>query len=270
MKQLKSSLADLRRLFAHSLTLRDIAEPLVSFDSDHRAGELSQFMLLNNFDVVGVRRDGIVVGYVERKHLGSGSAGDTLVRLKGDDMKPDSASMAIALEYLRDHPAVFVAVMGQVWGIVTSGDLQKAPFRMWLFGLISLTEMQMLRLIREQFPGDSWMKLLNENRLSAAEKLYIPRKRSNQEIDLADCLQLCDKRTIFSKSPTLWPLFGEESRTLADNFFDDLENLRNDLAHANDIIHGRWPALIDLVAKCESLLERLEAFPREGASKTGE
>ena len=33
MKQLKSSLGDLRRLFARTITLRDIAEPLVSFDA---------------------------------------------------------------------------------------------------------------------------------------------------------------------------------------------------------------------------------------------
>ena len=60
MKQLKSSLGDLRRLFTRTITLRDIAEPLVSFDHTQLAGEVRTFMEQREFDVVGVREHGVV------------------------------------------------------------------------------------------------------------------------------------------------------------------------------------------------------------------
>jgi hypothetical protein len=61
MKQLKSSLTDLRRLFARAITLRDIAEPLVSFDHGQPANEVRAFMERREYDVVGVREHGLVV-----------------------------------------------------------------------------------------------------------------------------------------------------------------------------------------------------------------
>ena len=63
MKQLKSSLGDLRRLFARTITLRDIAEPLVSFDHGQPAGEVRDFRERRELDVVGVREYGMVTGY---------------------------------------------------------------------------------------------------------------------------------------------------------------------------------------------------------------
>jgi hypothetical protein len=45
MKHLRSSLSDLRRLFEWTVTIHDIAEPLVSFDSDDDAGAVWRFMV---------------------------------------------------------------------------------------------------------------------------------------------------------------------------------------------------------------------------------
>ena len=49
------------------------------------------------------------------------------------------------------------------------------------------------------------------------------------------------------------------SQGAGKNFFRDLESLRNDLAHANDILKGRWPELADFVGTAEALLLRLES-----------
>ena len=45
MKQLKSSVSDLRRMFARTITLRDIAEPLASFDHTQPAAEVRAFTI---------------------------------------------------------------------------------------------------------------------------------------------------------------------------------------------------------------------------------
>src|SRR4030067_957563 len=59
MKHLKSSLNDLRH----------ISQPLASFDADHPAAQVLEFMYKKDYDVVGVRKDGLVSGYVRKEDL---------------------------------------------------------------------------------------------------------------------------------------------------------------------------------------------------------
>ena len=59
----------------------------------------------------------------------------------------ETASFADVVLGLADSPRLFVRVLGAVGGIITMSDLQKPPVRMWLFGMITLLEMRMSRLI---------------------------------------------------------------------------------------------------------------------------
>jgi hypothetical protein len=77
----------------------------------------------------------------------------------------------------------------QVSGIITCGDLQKAPVRMLLFGLVTLLEMNLLRLVRLYYPQDSWQKVLKPDRLEAANKLWHESQQRNEATDLLDYLQ---------------------------------------------------------------------------------
>lgn len=259
MKQLKSSLGDLRRLFARTITLRDIAEPLVSFDHGQPAAEVRAFMEQREYDVVGVREHGVVTGYVIRSALDSGNIGAHRRPFGQDEVLPDSEPLLAAFAALREHRHLFINVLGHVGGIITRGDLQKAPVRLWLFGLLSLLEMQMLRVVRERYPSDSWSPLLTEERAAGARRVYEERRRRNEENDLSDCLQLGDKACIVMKDPMLFGLTGFESKRSLEIFFNEVNTLRNALAHANDILNGRWPALADLVTNLETILARLEA-----------
>ena len=257
MKHLRTSLKELRDLFENTITVRKIAEPLVSFDGEHSAESAREFMEKRNFDVMGVREDGEVAGYVRRKDLSGEQVRDHLVGFEGAFV-PDSAPLVNVIQALRNHEAVFVSVFGRVSGIVTLGDLQKAPVRMWLFGLISLVEMQMLRLIRDRYPGDSWCALLSEKRLASAQNLLADRRKRNLETGLSDCIQWCDKRDILLKDKQLFLLGVFSGKEEGDQFLRQLEQLRNDLAHAQDIIKGRWPELADIVIQAEEFLHRLE------------
>lgn len=259
MKQLKSSLGDLRRLFVRTITLRDIAEPLVSFDAVSPATEVREFMEDRGYDVVGVRQRGVVTGYVVRSALVSGTVGAHRQAFSAEDVLPDSEPLLAAFEALRHRRHVLINVLGHVGGIVTRGDLQKAPVRLWLFGLVSLLEMQLLRVVRERYPGDSWQILLTEDRVVGARHVFDERRRRHEENDLSDCLQLGDKATILMKDPALFALSGFQSKRSLEQFFKEVGMLRNALAHANDIVHGRWPDLAELVTGLETLLERLEA-----------
>ena len=162
---------------------------------------------------------------------------------------------------------MFITVFGQVGAVMTKGDLQKAPVRLWLFGLISLLEMQMLRLIRERFPRGAWMSLLHHSRAKAARRLHVKRRRRNEEADpsdFSDCLQICDKVRIVLADSELSAVARFSTPGEGERFINRLQSLRNDLAHANDLLKGRWPDLADLALETEAFLQRLEgAFLRE-------
>lgn len=259
MKQLKSSLGDLRRLFARTITLRDIAEPLVSFDHSLPAADVRMFMEQREYDVVGIREHGVVTGFVSQSDLAADNAGIRQRAFSSTDVLPDTEDLQSAFEALRERRHIFIRVLGHVGGIVTRGDLQKAPVRLWLFGLVSLLEMQMLRIVRERFPRDSWTPLLTRERIGGAKRVFAERRRRREESDLSDCLQLGDKATILMKDRELFARSGFASKRALETFFKEVSLLRNALAHANDILSGRWPALVDIVINLEALLERLES-----------
>jgi hypothetical protein len=262
MKHLKSMSSDLRRLFESAICIREIAEPLVSFDMDRDAESIRVLMEARNFDVVGLRDDGRLIGYLRRQDLKSCPVRECLIRFHDGDALPESEPLLSAMKALRQRTELFITVFGQVGGIVTKGDLQKLPVRLWLFGTISLIEMQMLRLIRKRFPNGAWTSLLSPARLDAAKKIFAERQQRNEEInasDFSDCLQICDKATILLKDSELSAFACFQSRSAGQRFFSFLEALRNDLAHSNDILKGRWPELAELVIEGEGLLIRLES-----------
>ena len=263
MKHLKSSLLNLREVFDRSVSARYIAEPLASFDAQRHSPDVLTFMNGKDFDVVGVRQNGAVIGYVHRSDLLEGTLKEYTKPFDEKLLVEDWSPMLAVLELLVGSPQVFIVIMGEVSGIITKGDLQKAPVRMWLFGVLSLLEMQFLRLIRASFPMDTWKELISQNRLAKAEEMLQQRKRRNEAIDLADCLQFCDKRTIVLGSDTLRRALGFSSKDEGEELLKAFEHLRNELAHAQDIVTGRWPQLVTFAKKAEDLLEACEALEPE-------
>jgi hypothetical protein len=215
----------------------------------------------HDYDVVGVRRNGLIGGYVNREDLGPGVLDDYFKPFEPSLILDESANILDALRLLRKPPSrVYVEIMGRVAGIVTKGDLQKAPVRMWLFGLISLIEMQFLRLIRDGWPDGSWTNLISPCRLDKARDMLAQRQSRNEAIDLADCLQFADKKTVVLKNQKLCKELGFESKNCGEDVLEKLRTLRDDLSHAGDILAGRWPELVDLAVAAEKILERAEGI----------
>jgi len=258
MKQLKSTIQDLGEVFNRSISVKYLAEPFVAFDEKRPASEVRDFMSKRDFDIVGVRRDGVVVGYVKRDELLDEPVGAYVKPLDEQFVLEDWRPMLDAMQLLEKSAYVLVVVMGDIFGIITKGDLQKAPIRMWLFGMLSILEMQFLRLIRAAYPQDSWTGLITKKRLDDARECLKDRKKRNEAIDLADCLQFADKRDIILKTDYLRDALGFISKPKGKKLLNDLKDLRDDLAHSQDIIAGRWPKLIDLARKAEDLLNNCE------------
>ena len=211
-------------------------------------------MKRRDYDVVGVREDGLVRGFLERGNIRIGRIGDCSQQIESKTIISQNSSLAKGVQRLVKEPWVFVGSPDHITSIATRADLDSQPVRLWLFGLVSLVEMQMLAAIREYFEGDSWLKLLGRRRLEKARWIYEDRKKRNEEVDLVDCLQFCDKRDILLKSGEVGHILGLNQEQ-ASGFLRDLEGLRNDLAHAQDLRKHDWVEIADLAKKAEEVVD---------------
>jgi len=244
----RASQARLNRVFTEGFSVKDIAEPFASFDDTAPAPHVWAAMNERGWEVVGVRKDGLVAGYAKRHELGNGKCGDSLHAFDSAELVPDAARLPEVAAKLVELPRLFVTSFGQPSGIVTRADLQKPPVRMWLFGVIALIEMGLTRLIQDRFPDGGWQQYLLEGRLAKAESLMEERKRKHQELDLLDCLSLSDKGRIVLWNEDLQTKVGFATRTRGEETLKELETLRYNLAYPQDKIVCEWDAVVKLAA----------------------
>lgn len=259
MKYLRSSLTELRRLFEQSISIKEIAEPLVSFDSSHDSLDVKRFMMRKQFDIIGVRENGITVGYARLQALSLGKLSAHKIAFEPADEVLDSDPMITVFEKLPDRSCLFVRTLGHIGGIVTRGDLQKTPVRMWIFGLISLLEMQMLRVIRTRFPSNEWSDYLSDNRFEKLKALYEEQRKKNEELALADCLQLADKLFIARKVKSILVSIDLDDGR-ARKLFPKIVHLRNLVSHTQDILTHNWPDMATVLLGAEEVLRKLESI----------
>lgn len=259
MKHLKSSSQDLRRIFRSSITAREIAEPLFTLEGGIPVSAAKKALLERSFDVAGIRINGDLVGYVHVDDLVEGIDQIPTRHFTGDDLIDESDSIFSAFEALRSANRVFMQFLGQPSGIITRGDLQKAPVRMWLFGMITLLEMEMTFCIRREYgERPDWQQLLPEKRLAEARKTHKKKIAIKEETCLLDCLQIADKGTLIAKTPTLLSLTGCNSKNEWNRMLGRIERLRNDLAHGDALMIGEWAKICERVEWIESVLISLE------------
>ncbi len=236
----------LGRVFIENFSASDIAEPLASFDAGTSSMEVRAVMARRAYKVAGIRKDGTICGYVRQEELAEGACGDKLHPFEEGDVVADSAGFPELVMRLNDRQRLFVNVLGQIGGIVTRTDLQKPPVRMWLFGMITIIEMGLTRLIEGAYPDGSWRECLSEGRLQKAETLLQERKRRHQDVDLLDCLQFSDRGQIVLRNENLRQQTGFASKSQGQQTVKELEALRNNLAHSQDIIACDWEIIVKL------------------------
>jgi hypothetical protein len=249
-----SHIESLQRLFNEGFRAQDVSEPLASFDAGTSAAEVLSFLDSQDFDVAGIRRNGLVVGYAERKNLGTDTCGECLESFDEVSVISDATPLADVALRLNRSPRLFVRSLGAVSGIVTMSDLQKPPVRMWLFGMITLVEMRMGRLVEQLCEGESWRQFLSEGRLQKAASLLKERRRRSQSLRLIDCLQFADKGQIIARNEAIRSLTRFTSRRQVEEACKALQNLRNNLAHAQDIISCDWEIIIMLSADLDGVI----------------
>jgi len=184
----------LRRLFLEGFLAPDIAELRISFDADTYAGTVHDFMEKKDSDLVGIREDGLVTGYVRREELQAGNCRDCLRNFRPEDgVLPETANLVDVVSSLATNGQCFVMILGQVAGIIAPRDLEKPPMCLFLLGMITLGEMWMTSIFRHRYGIGSWERLISPHRLVKAEELQQELARRGRQEDPIDCLLIGDK-----------------------------------------------------------------------------
>lgn len=151
----------------------------------------------------------------------------------------------------------------KVVGLVSLSDLQRLPVRAALFALITGLEMTMADLIRTKHPkSEDWMQLLTSRRQAKIEQ---ERKKAKSEDGYVDTLlfsQFCDKREILTQN------LPEPDRSALSVALEDIEELRNSVAHANE--YASSPAQAKDVCKIvRQLLHLMDEFQNQMPDSSG-
>jgi hypothetical protein len=216
-----------------------------------------------DFDVVGFKdsEEGPVIGYVNCCDLREGECREYFQTFDISDLISDSTPLVNVLTILRDKQRVFLLSGNSVTGIITRADLQKPPFRILLFGLVSLLEIHLSYLVRKFYTEASWKKTLSKTRILNAKKLLKQRKARNENIDLMDCLQFCDKRDLVTAHSEIRQVLGLKSKNKGKELLKNMETLRDKLAHSQDIVKATtWEEIIDLAGSFEKLIRFSEKY----------
>ena len=238
--------------FMRAFTALNVAEPLRSFDGDMPAQKIIDSTQYRGMSVVGLREHGKIVGYMLNQSVGEGSGNDNMRRFRSDQVVDEDAPLADVVLVLTRNDYCFVRVLGEVVAVIRRADMQKPLIRMWLFGFITETEMMIRDRTLLRWPGDSWVQQLSPARLTKARNLREERQRRGQECQLLDCVQFSELARILLDDRKEMSAFGFESKSAAKRTIKEFESLRNNLAHAQDIVTYDWAQIARMAKRMQA------------------
>jgi hypothetical protein len=244
------------RLLIEAFTARDIFEPLLSFDGGGDPEGMRQACGRHNCSVVGIREEGSIVGYLLSDDLHPGSHVPVAHPILPQQTVQLEDSLSDVIHVLSCFSYCFVLLDGSIIGVVGRPNVEKPVVRMWLFGMIILVEMVVVESIRRHLPDGAWQEYVSEGRLSKARQLLEERTRRKLGGDLLDCLQFSDKMAVAMLRVASFKESGFASAAATKKVIKEMESLRNNLAHGQDITSNDWPQIIRMTRRLHMLLKR--------------
>ena len=204
------------RLFSEYFRATDIAEPLRSFDSSRDPRDIARVLKDNDLPVAGIRIDGMVMGYARREDLEGGSGEGRLRNFSSEQIVEGDASLSDVVFILTRYDHCFITLLGEVVGFISRAQIQNPVVRMWLFGMVTLTEIEITEQVLMRWPDDQWKTFVSKGRLENAKKMQEERKRRGLPSGLLDCLQFSDKAQILIQDPEALAGLGFKTKGAAN------------------------------------------------------
>ena len=254
---------------AESIPIRFISEPFVSYDKQTPYADVVSRMKASQFDVAGVvDHSGGVLGYVDTKRKLSGVCGDKshVLPLDPGTLVTDAMPLAEAGALVARRRRVFVLEGNKVTSIVTRADLQKAPVRMMIFGVITVLEMHLTEVLRREWPGgDTWRECdsFAPKQVKAIEGAFQQAQKRNDETDVFGCMDLYDKSLLAGETESLFEILkinGPDD--LESSELADIRKLRNAVAHGKSLVTSNrsWNKVLHIVVEAQQMSKALESM----------
>lgn len=200
---------------------------------------------LREFDYVPVEENDEIVGLLHRSECdaedAAGQVREAMCHLRGDLIISADAGILSYIEGAAERPCRLVLRGSRLDGIVTLSDLQSLPVHPTIFLLITHLELLMLAWLREMSERTSETEVLDKLSGGRKEKLeeeWERLKTNDLAIDQLSATQFCDKRELLMKHG-----FPVPSKGAARKQLEDIEGLRDSVAHAGDYALSRDNAL---------------------------
>lgn len=255
MQSQVNTVSSLRRVFYEGFVAQDIAEPLASFDRQTDIRTVRAFMLNRPLSVVGIRENGVVTGFIQQDKLDDRTLAEQMQPLTETKVVSTSTTLHQVVAELAAVEFLLVTTLCQPGGVIVRNDFEKPPMRMWLFGMVTLFELSLTRIIQAHYPDESWTAFVSQSRLQKATSLQAERTRRNQSVRLLDCLQLGDKGQLLARSEKLREKFWNRSRRQITATLKEIESLRNNLAHSQPLVTENWDVIVRISATVDRFLE---------------
>ncbi|HOB52037.1 MAG TPA: hypothetical protein PK176_04540 [Acidobacteriota bacterium] len=241
--------------FVTSFHAADIADPLPSFDAQADLAAVREVMNRRGYVVAGIREDGLVTRHLHRQDTATDEIAGP------DPIRPEQTvhgemPLHLVIGRLADEPFLFVRTLGEVNGVIHPAGVEKPPGRMWLFGMVTLLDMRATVAISLVYANQPWREHLAPGRLAKAEALHAERLRRGHPCRLEECLQLSDKVQLLARNGHFCSVTQVESRRQFKIRVKELESLRNNLAHAQDLVPHDWPIIMTLATDLDRMLLR--------------
>jgi hypothetical protein len=246
-------------IYENNMNVDLIAEPLSTCALHDDALQVQSELRTKDFDIYGVEKGGSLVGYVNQSGLSEGKIEDFYIPFSSDHLISDSTSLIELLDLFQHKDYMFILETNQVNKIVTIADLHKHPIRMLAFSLISLLEMYLTNVIDDYYTDTDWKDHLPESRVKSAEHILNLRLEKNEALTLLDSTQLSDKGQIVRNTPELLKQLGFESKNKCAAFFREIEFLRNNTAHSQEVIYHDDRELIRIMLQLSKVLDNVTA-----------
>ncbi len=231
-----TTFSELQDIFIDDITTRYIYEPLACCRITDNIHNVKDILNQMDFDSLGVINENEEkIGYIVRDVLGENDVQQYLNEFSLSEIISESTPLSELFEILMDKEFIYVLKGDSIEGIVTRADINKPIVRIYLFGLISLYELHLNYWINELHSENSWMDILNNQRIELADKTFQERKGNNFQLTLLECLQICDKREILRGTEVFLKRF-EYSKTKFKRLLENIEKIRNELAHSQNSI----------------------------------
>lgn len=209
-------------------------DDLLTCSPEQTAAEVKELNRNNYSALPVVDKTGAYVGLYDAQRWFSVVAQDTPI---GDDFQPLSEAILVGsdasiFEFIKSadqQPTNLVVSGNQISGLISISDLQQLPVRAALFALITSLEMAMALAMDAHWQDDEeWLVILPANQQQSIRKAVRKAEGNDTFVSMSVLTNFSHKARVVAELPQ----FSEDQEKWRENF-DELRNLRNSLAHAD-------------------------------------